>query len=330
MFIYLQQVLGADQPLLQAMTMTRDWRVYQEAGGVRVIPAGHVLMHFMWFVALCLLLLANPNRRLRVFCVGQLLFIGGGLLLAYTRAQWVALVVGIGLVFIILAPRYKQHFAKAVVIAGCIFLLLAGLVVGGPISDVADTPFVSGIIERFGSLLTPSETAESASLQWRNFEIEKALQAVRKQPLTGVGLGNRYRDVTVYMGEASGWWAQGSIAAGEISRFTRYVHNSYVSIAVKMGIPGLLVLLWFCAAVLFKGFQVYRDMPDSAYKGVVLGALVGFASLLIWCYFHPHLINADSTPVIGLMAGLVGCIAYTRAWGSASRPIRDRSLPARG
>jgi O-antigen ligase len=306
------------------MITTRDWRVYQQAGGVRVIPAGQVLMHFMWFVALGILLLAGPNRRLRAFCIVQLLFIGGGHLLSYMRAQWVALIVGLVLVFIILVPRYKQHLAKAAVIACCVALLLAGVIAGGPLSDVSASPFVAGIAERFGSLLTPSETAETGSLQWREFEIEKALLAIAKQPLTGVGLGNRYRNLTTFMREASGGWTRGSIAAGEVSRYTRYVHNSYVSIAVKMGIPGLIALLWFCAAALFKGFQAYRDLPDSEYRGVVLGVWVGFASLLIWSYFHAHLIKADSTPTIGLMVGLIGSITYLHSQGLLTRVKTNR------
>jgi O-antigen ligase len=187
---------------------------------------------------------------------------------------------------------------------------------------------VAGIVERFNSLLTPSETSQSGSLQWRSFEIERASQAIQEHPLTGVGLGNRYRELTG--AEAMGWHTRGSIAAGEVSRFTRYVHNSYVHVAVKMGIPGLIVLLWFCAAVLFKGFQVYRSMPFSEHKGVVLGILVGFAGLLLWCYFHPHLIKAESTGVIGLMAGLVGCEMYTHGFGTASRPIQGPSPSEKG
>jgi O-antigen ligase len=183
---------------------------------------------------------------------------------------------------------------------------------------------VVAIVERAGSLLTPFETAQTTSLQWRDFEVEKALQAIAKQPLTGVGLGNRYRALTVFMKEASGWWTRGSIAAGEVSRFTRYVHNSYVSIAVKMGIPGLIAILWFYAAVLFKGYRVFLDLPVSKHKGVVLGAWIGLSSLLIWCYFHAHLIKAESTPIIGLMAGLVGSIAYLHGRGLLTDVQADR------
>ena len=127
----------------------RDWRVYEGAGVVRVIPAGHVLMHFMWFVALGLLLFARSNRGLKVFCVAQLLYIGGGHLFTYTRAQWLALILGLGLVFIILMPRYKQHLAKTAVITCSIALLLAVITTGGVLSEVTATPFVAEIIQRF-------------------------------------------------------------------------------------------------------------------------------------------------------------------------------------
>ena len=326
LIVYLQQFFGTEPPLLQAMLSTQDWRVYPGSGAVRVIPAGQVQMHFMWFIAIGLLVFARPNKRLRAFYVVQIMYIGGGHLLAYMRAQWTAMFIGLVLIFIILAPKFKHHLAKAAVIACCLILLIVSVIVDGPLTEVSDTPFIAGIAERFGSFLTPSETAETKSLQWRTFEIEKALQAIRKQPLTGVGLGNRYRELTAFQSEASGYYTRGSIATDEVSRFTRYVHNSYVSIAVKMGIPGLLALLWFFAAVLFKGFQIYRNLPASEDKGVVLGILVSFVGILLWCYFHAHLIKAESTPIIGLMAALIGSIACMHERGSASLFNQNRSL----
>jgi O-antigen ligase len=319
--IYLQQFFGAGNPLLQAMMVSRDWRVYELTGAVRVVPAGQVLMHFMWFVALGVLALGRPNWRLKTLCMIQLLFLGGGHIYTYMRAQWVAWIIGLGVALIVLLPRFKQRQARVAIIVGCAVLVIAGVIVGAPLSQAFSSPFMAGISERFGSILTPSDTSETQSLQWRSFEIEKALEAIRKQPLTGVGLGNRYRPLSAHSSEASGSLTDGRVDSGRVSRFTRYVHNSYASIAVKMGIPGLVVLLWVCAAVLFNGFQVYRNMPDSEYKGIVLGILIGFAGSLVWFYFHAHLIKAESTATIGLMMGLVGSIAYhARARAGAGQP----------
>lgn len=331
MIIYLQQFLGAGNPLLQAMLVGRDWRVYELTGAVRVVPAGQVLMHFMFFVALGILVLGHPNWRLKTLCVIQVLFLGGGHIYTYMRAQWVAMIIGIGLILIVLIPKFRQRQARAVIIVVCAALVFAGMIVGAPLSQISSSPFVAGVSERFGSILTPSDTSETQSLQWRSFEIQKALEAIREQPLIGVGLGNRYRSLSAYASEASGSLTDGRVDSGRVSRFTRYVHNSYVSIAVKMGISGLIVLLWFCAAVLIKGFQVYRGMPDSGYKGVILGVLVAFVGLLEWSYFHAHLIKAESTATIGIMTAIVGSIAYhARSWGGirpqvGSLPLKEKS-----
>jgi hypothetical protein len=149
--MYLQQFLGASNPLLQAMMAARDWRVYQLAGAVRVVPAGQVLMHFMWFVALGVLVFTRSNWRLRAFCVMQLLFIGGGHLLSYMRAQWVALIIGLGLILVILMPRYKQHLAKNVIIVCSIAFLCFGVIAGGALSEVSTTPFVAGVVDHAGA-----------------------------------------------------------------------------------------------------------------------------------------------------------------------------------
>lgn len=328
MIIYLQQFFGAGNPLLQAMMVSRDWRVYELPGSVRVVPAGQVLMHFMWFVALGVLALGRPNWRLKTLCAIQVLFLGGGHIYTYMRAQWVALIIGLGLALIVLVPRFKQRQARVAIIAGCVALVVAGVIVGAPLSQSFSSPFLAAISERFGSILTPSDTSETQSLQWRSFEIEEALEAIRKQPITGVGLGNRYRPLSAHSSEASGSLTDGRVDSGRVSRFTRYVHNSYASIAVKMGITGLIALLWFCAAVLFIGFRVYRDLPDSEYKGVVLGILAAFVGLLEWSYFHAHLIKAESTATIGLMVALVGSIAYNaRVWADTRQHMG--SLPVK-
>lgn len=307
--IYLQQFVGADNPLLAAMTQTRDWRVYQQAGAVRVMPAGQMLMHFMWFAALGMLLFTHVQSW-QFFYAFQLIYLGGGHILTYTRAQWLAMLVGIGLVLIVFFPRYKNHLIKAAVVIGSTALLVwTSILVGGAWLDAADHPFIAGIVMRFGSLFTPGETAETGSLQWRAFETETALASIAAHPWTGVGLGGRYRSLTTLSGEADGNLARGSLVDGEISRFTRYIHNSYLSIAVKMGLPGLAAFLWFWSAVLISGFQHYRCMPDSYFKGVVLGIWVGFASLPVWCYFHAHLIKAESTGTIGMLTALVGVSA---------------------
>jgi O-antigen ligase len=158
------------------------------------------------------------------------------------------------------------------------------------------------------TLLTPNETLDTASLQWRVFENAEALNSISRHPLFGVGLGNSYRNITTLQGEADGWFTGRSLVAGEVSRFTRYVHSSYLWIPVKMGIPALVIFLWFCAALLFAGWRLMRKLPAQQMKGIVLAVVTGFAGLLVWTAFHQHLIMNRSSTAVAAMAGLVAGI----------------------
>lgn len=309
--IILQQFAGANNPLLHAMMTTQDWQVFQEAGGgVRVIPAGQILMHFMWFIALGLLVFAKLSSRQKLFMLFQILFIGAGHIMTYMRSQWIAMFIGFGLILLVLVVKHRKLIPRYITLGFAVILVMALLWGTTELSNILNTPALTGVKERFASILTPGETLESSSLVWRQFENGRAVESILKNPLWGVGLGGHYRELTTLQGEADGLWTRNSLAAGEVSRFTRYVHNSYLSIAVKMGIPGLAALLWFLIAFLISGWKIYRDLPDSDLKGIVLGVLAGFVGLLAWSYFHAHLIKAESTPAIGLMAGLVVTIPY--------------------
>lgn len=308
LIVVLQQFIGADHPLLQSMLTTRDWRVFQEAGGVRVIPAGHLLMHFMWFIALGFLMHPGISARKKALFVFQFLFIGIGHVLTYMRAQWAAMLIGSGLICLVILPRYRFLLPKYLILGTSMIFIVMLLWGTFGLSNVFQIPLVTGVVDRFLSLLEPDNTMESNSLQWREFENAKALEAIKKQPLLGVGLGGRYRELTTFQGEALGSYTRGSLAAGEVSRFTRYVHNSYLSIAVKMGIPGLLAIVWFCVAFLVNGWKIYQNMFYTEYRGIVLGVIASFVGLMVWCFFHAHFIKAESTPVIGLMTGLVAVV----------------------
>lgn len=310
--VILQQFVGANNPLLEAMMTTRDWRVYQEAGGVRVIPAGQVLMHFMWFIALGILIFNQLKPHLKVFLIFQILFIGTGHILTYMRAQWAATFLGVCLIGLIIMPRYWSLLLRYVLIGVYIFLIVA-LVwtsIGAP--SIFQKPFIASVAERFLSLLSADKTMQTDSLTWREFENGKALDSIRKKPLLGVGLGGRYRELTTFQGESMGLWTRGSQAADQVTLFTRYVHNSYLSIAVKMGIPALVVILWFFIAFLICSWKIYQNSNDPQAKGIILGIIASLSGLLAWSFFHAHFIKAESTPVIGLMTGLVAAIDKIR------------------
>lgn len=322
----LQQFISAQRFL----ALLPDWQVNEMGspggglGVVRVVPPAHVLMFLMANIAFCLAL--GPLRRAwqRIFLLLQVALLGGGLLLTYTRAQWVASGVALVLACALLPLSAKRRLARATLIALPILMLLAGLV-GTGVLPVAETSAGQALAARATSILAPDQTLNSASLEWRVFEVRAAASALSQHPLLGVGVGNDYRGVTLLQGEASGvlWPLDGSKG-----RLTRWVHDSYLYMAVKMGLPGIAAFLWFSVAFLVGGMRAYLDAPDGAEKLVVLAVLCSFAGLLEWAVFEAHFMLPAGMATLGLMVGMIARAGAYRPAAETPRTPRATALSA--
>lgn len=302
--IFVQQFLGASRPLLPAMTASY-WGIWNQGGSAgfvgstRVVPPSHVLLYFAMLIAGGLTMF-TPNRRSRAMFATQFGGLGLALLLTYTRGQWLATAIALVVMAIVLVPTYKAQFARLALVSIPVLLFAYGL--------LQQTPLFVLLRERAMSVLSPAEILGSSSLEWRAFETEEALNSISHHPLMGVGLGNSYRRITTLQGEADGWYSGRSLVAGEVSRFTRYIHSSYLWIPVKMGIPALIIFLWFCVAFLVVGWRLMYTLPDSQMKGIVLAVVTGFVGLLVWTVFHQHLIMNRSSTAVAFVTGLVAGI----------------------
>jgi len=329
--IFAQQFLGSSKMLLPAMTAS-FWGIWNQGGNigsigsVRVVPPSHVLVYFTHLIAGGLAIFSH-NRKLRIMFAIQFGLLGVALLLTYTRAQWLATSMALVLMLAVIMPIYKAQFAR-LAFFGIPVILIACSLLGVSLQERTEkTTLFTLLSERAMTLLTPDETLDTSSLQWRIFETEEALNSVSLHPLLGVGLGNSYRDITTLQGEVDGWFTGSSLAAGDVSRFTRYVHSSYLWIPVKMGIPAFIIFLWFCMAFLVAGWQLISRIPDQQMKGIVLAVVTGFAGLLVWTVFHQHLVMNRSSTAVAFMAGLVAGIyslnnsehGVSPAWSRLSR-----------
>jgi hypothetical protein len=315
--VILQQFFGLNNQLLGAMAgANTNWQVGQQAAGsgsfgaVRIVPPGHLLMYFMMVIAFCLFVFTSRGVRSRVGYLLQFIFLNLGLLLTYTRAQWVAAVIALSLVILFLVAVFRGRSMQPIVTS--LSLLMLFVFVFGYLSTLLEdgleaVPVVEALADRAISIVQPEETLSTNSLEWRIFEAEQGLRAVSDNPWLGVALGNSYRDISLMQGEARGL-RTGGLHAGKLSRFTRYLHSSYLSILVKMGIPTFMGFLWFCLAFLSAGWRLYRRLPLGQHKAVVLGILCGFVGLMQWSILHSHFVEIESTAVVGLITGLVAAI----------------------
>jgi len=296
--IILHQFLGVDHPALKAVTGS-VWHVEKMGSGgfgtIRIVPPGHVLTLIMMVVAFCLMVYSKLSPRLRIVLAIQFLFLNAGLLLTYTRAQWIAAAIAFLLIALFMPRADKTQFVRYALGAVLVLVLIYSLFGGEIQSSTRNLAFLDSLKERAMSIFTPEETLQSWSLQWRVFETEEALRSIDEQPVLGVGLGNAYRDVTLLRGEAR---------SGQL-RFTRFVHNSYLYMAVKMGVIGLIGFAWFYLSLLGNGWFAYARRFDGYYRRIALALLTCLCGLLSWSITEPHFMQLQSTIVVGLVSGLL-------------------------
>jgi O-antigen ligase len=312
--IIIQQFFGRGTPVLSAMT--GNWHVWQAEGAsggfgsVRVIPPGHFLIYILMILSFCMAVASKQSPRSRFFYSTQFVFLNFGLLFTYTRAQWIAAVIAITLLLIFL-PTTDKSIILRFAAAGCVLLFIVTGIFGREIQQfLVTTPFVTTITDRALSIFTPQQTLATYSLQWRVYETGEALRSIGENPIFGVGLGNRYRDLTLLQYQSMG-----------TDNLTRFVHNSYLYIATKLGIPGLLAFLSFCVAFFWYGWLQYRYVLTGSSKRIAAAFLASFAGILAWAITEPHLLFVQSTAVIGLMAGVLESLRHLE---SSQQPFEGR------
>lgn len=283
----------------QLMSLTT---VDETFGGIaRSASPGLVFMAGV-FIYICAAYTMRPKPRVAgSVLVGMILL--GGIVVSFTRSLWVSVLVGV----ILLAFFARQ--SRYMIMVGT---MLMGGFAALSVLTVANPTYVEAITSRL--LTINDEIKEGTSFGRRKIELDYAIPKVIENPLIGVGMGGKYKPHTL---DAFGW-------EGE----TRYVHNMYAAVATKMGVPGLLALLWLVGVILWRSWRMVRrregDPPvvfacwwvlltstifTTATQPVLASSFgIATAALAIFMMeWRPEGIDSDparATPVVPHLAGL--------------------------
>lgn len=322
--LIVQQFFGLENRLLAAMT-GGAWNVWQADsayggfGAVRIIPPGHVLTYAMAIVAFCLFL-ATPTRAFWRFGLAlQFVYLNFALVFTYMRAQWVASAIALALAVMLLPLAGKLRLARYGLSVVLVLLFAYGIVGDEIERTLQDKPFFTTVTTRATSLVTLTETLNSDSLQWRLFETDESLRSISQNVFLGVGLGNAYRNPTNLPPEGANGYRSGF-------RLTRFVHNSYLYLAVKMGLPGLVAFGLVAVALLASSWRRYIRERDGQLKLVALAIMASYAGFLSWCVTQSQLMQVESTAVIGLLAGMMAGMSYLAASAGPDQGADARSF----
>ena len=202
------------------------------------------------------------------------------IILSFTRSVWAQFAVGTTMVLLFLSLRQRVMVVKALVLSLPLVILV--------------TPILARAItyrQSLGALLAErvvsfAQGEEDASQAARLLEGQAALLKWLENPILGSGMGTEIEAFDP---------VQEKMVKGE------FLHNSLLYYAIKMGLPGLISLIWIYAASVGAAIKA-RSMPGlSPYATGMVCALVPFALIGIW---SGNLNHAAFSPLLGFLVGI--------------------------
>jgi hypothetical protein len=117
-------------------------------------------------------------------------------------------------------------------------------------------------------------------------ENRQALGAIANNPALGVGIGGEYKEYTGSRGR--------EVAKGEFT----YIHNSYLGLAVKLGVLGFIVPFWIFRNV-WQEWKRHKPQLYARVSGYQLNIAAAFSALTM------YLINGLTQPEWLRLGGLI-------------------------
>lgn len=236
---------------------------------------------FISFLLVWAVLTANSGRGRLVVLVPAICVLALALYANFGRGLWIWTAAAL---LLSAAATGWARASRLFVILG-IVAIMAGAVLSYIRPNTMDA-----LVTRITSLAT--EGGAGTSYGWRKLENEDAILGIKRSPLLGIGMGGEYRR---WMGEVS-----------EFKEHTRYIHNGYLYVALKAGIPALLALVYF----LFRSWrQGLRKFAERRSAGVLdlrlISTLAILPAVMGLSLTQPELMSAFGALFFSLMATIL-------------------------
>ena len=114
--------------------------------------------------------------------------------------------------------------------------------------------------------------------------------------MTGIGLGGEITFVSPLYNPTA--------KLSDVPSTSTYVHDSYVFVALKMGLVAFVLFLALLLVVTLDAFAGYRAVDDPRAERLMLGGLLTIVSLIGISLTEPHLTFVGSTPLFAAAVAL--------------------------
>jgi len=260
------------------------------AGGAERITDTTFLYPLMAVVWALVLVPTGRAGRARMATLAVASLGAAALLFTFQRGAWAALIVVAPLV-VALLPRGRRGagMARFLPIAGIGLALVLG--VNAMAATGAGNPLTSAV-ERLESL---GRYSEDRSNQYRVAEWTTAVAEIRRSPWTGIGLGGSIQFENPLLDRSP-----------EGVNFSQYyIHNSYIWLALKLGVVAALLFIALIAATTVRAYRAYRRSADPRLARLLLGGFASMVALVLVSFSGPHFNIDSATPYVAFTIGLI-------------------------
>lgn len=209
-----------------------------------------------------------------------------GLITSFSRTFWVILLAQLILVIFYLSGKQKIKLLIYTLIA----LILLSTTLFFAFEEKSKI-MVKLIENRF---VSTGKGTKDISVQARFAEYEQVLKGIYQYPLAGNGLARKFD-----------FW---NILDSQTSH-ARFIHNGYLFIMFRMGIPALIVFLIPYFYYLVIGERMARKSKDEFYRLLSVGSFMAILLMLISNFTAAQLIQREAVFVTALAFAFIGIVA---------------------
>lgn len=234
------------------------------------------------------------------------------LILSYTRAAWLSLIVA-GSIWIVwlLKVRFRYVFIISTILLGTLYHFQDDILIWLNQNKTASSADFRKHISSIANIRTDESNVERLN-RWTS-----AIRMFEEKPIFGWGPGT-------YMFQYAPFQAS-YLKTRESSNLglKGNAHSEYLGLLSEAGVPALLAFLVIIALLLYKGFRLaFRLKPNGADRTLLVGAIFGLITYLVHGFLNNFL---DMDKIAVLFWGYAAFILSIDYSYSKSNPSIDMS-----
>jgi hypothetical protein len=209
----------------------------------------------------------------------------GGLIMSFSRTFWLFLLIGIFIIIFYLTGKQKMKLLLYSSIVSLILISSAFFL----FQDKAQV--VLTLIEN--RFVSTKSGAKDISVQARFVEYESVWRHIEEYPMAGTGLAYKF---TFY-----NFLTQRTVR-------TSFIHNSYLFIMMKLGIPIMIVCFFPYIFYIIKGERYARKSDDEFFRLLSLGSFLSLVLMIVSNFTAAQIIMRESVFVTIMSFALISIV----------------------